>query len=71
MRGPMISASIAPANSPSIGPVEMIDRERPLRRPAPSASAVTSACVAMFSAAKERPQSSRAISNGISPVVSA
>jgi hypothetical protein len=49
----------------------MIARERPLRRPAPAASAVTSACVAMFSAAKERPQSSRAISSGMIPVVSA
>ena len=49
-----------------IGP-QRAEGERPLRRAAPTGSAVGRAWVAMFSAAKHRPQSRRASSSAHIP----
>ena len=66
-RGPANCATIAPATSPLTGPAAMIERIVPLRRAAPVGSAVASACVATFIAAKARPHSSRATSSTQTP----
>lgn len=65
--GPTYSAATAPTSRPTIGPVAMIARAVPLRRAAPVGSAVASAWVAMFIAAKASPQSSRATSSSQTP----
>ncbi|MNT16647.1 hypothetical protein D3C72_1517600 [compost metagenome] len=66
-RGPTVYASSAPSGSASTGPVAMKARDRPLRRAAPSGSAVARACVDRLSAAKHRPQVSRSGSSAQNP----
>lgn len=67
VRGPLQCASTAPSGSATTGPSAMKARERPLRRAAPTGSAVASACVERLKAAKHRPQTSRSGSSNHSP----